>query len=269
MIARGSDPPSRTRNRLQRMLDAVGSPVRREILWLTREQEISAGEIAGHFALAGPTVSEHLRILRQAHLVTQRRVGTSRLYRANPVALRAIRPLVQEAGSKWLPADDISERSLATAETQPAIVVSVEVPLPLDEAFASFASGSRYGAWLGVPVSIDEGGRFATTLEWGTQVRGRYEVVVPPTLIAMRWDFEDEALPIPGAERTAYLRFSEVPPGTRVQVEQWLQTEEQAQFLASAWQMVLGRFGAYASGLAPPLRRPARPKRRERASSSS
>lgn len=243
------------------MLDAVNSPVRREILWLTRDGEMSAGEIAGHFDLAGPTISEHLRVLRQAHLITQRRRGTSRLYQANSVALRAIRPLVQEAGSKWLPADDISERSLATAEIRPAIVVAVDVPLTLDEAFASFATGDGFGAWLGVPVSIDHHGRFAATLEWGTQVRGCYEVVVPPVLIALRWDFEDEALPIPGAERTAYLRFSAGPAGARVEVEQWLDTAEQANFLAGAWQMVLGRFAAQGPGDAHGSR-PARPKRR-------
>lgn len=244
------------------MLDALSSPVRREILWLTRDGEVPAGEIAGHFDLAGPTISEHLRVLRQAHLVTQRRSGTSRLYQANAVALRAIRPLVQEAGSKWLPADDVAERSLAAAEVRPAIVVAVEVPLEVEEAFASFATGDRFGAWLGVPVSIDEGGHFATALEWGTHVRGRYEVVVPPNLIALRWDFEDEALPIPGAERAAYLRFSEAVAGTRVEVQQWLETEEQATFLAGAWQMVLGRFAAYATGQAAPSRRTARRKRR-------
>jgi DNA-binding transcriptional ArsR family regulator/uncharacterized protein YndB with AHSA1/START domain len=246
------------------MLDALSSPVRREILWLTRDAELSAGEIARQFDLAGPTVSEHLRVLRQAHLVTQRRLGTFRFYRANPIALRAIRPLVQEAGSKWLPADDIAERSLATAQLRAGIVVAVDVPLTQQEAFASFATGPRFAAWLGVPVSIDEEGRFATTLEWGTQVRGRYEIVVPPTLIALRWDFEDQSLPIPGAERTAYLRFSRIPGGTHVEVQQWLETEEQAQFLAGAWQMVLGRFASSVTSQASPAPRRSRPKRRPR-----
>jgi DNA-binding transcriptional ArsR family regulator/uncharacterized protein YndB with AHSA1/START domain len=246
--------------RLQRTLDALNSPVRREILWLTRDREASAGEIAGHFQLAGPTISEHLRVLRQAHLVTQRRVGTSRLYQANPVALRAIRPLVQEAGSKWILADGVAERSLVKAQMRPAVVSSVVVPLTVEAAFASFATGEGFSAWLGVPVTIDDQGHFATTLEWGTEVRGLYEIVVPPALIALRWDFEDRALPIPGAERSAYLRFFQADGGTEVRVQQWLETEEQAQFLAGAWQMVLGRLAAHAHGLAPPSRRPRRPK---------
>lgn len=262
MNAIPSDPTAPSRSRLQQMLEAVSSPVRREILWLTRDGELSAGQIAGHFDLAGPTISEHLRVLRQAHLITQRRRGTSRLYQANSLALRAIRPLVQEAGSKWLPAGDVAERSLATAEMRPAIVAAVDVPLTMEEAFASFATGPRFGAWLGVPVSIDGRGHFATTLEWGTQVRGRYEIVVPPTLIALRWDFEDDALPIPGAERAAYLRFSKAPEGTHVEVQQWLDTAEQANFLAGAWRMVLGRFAAHASRAAPPTQRASRPKLR-------
>lgn len=255
------DPPNApTTTRLQQTLDALNSPVRREILWLTRDREASAGEIAGHFQLAGPTISEHLRVLRQAHLVTQRRAGTSRLYQANPVALRAIRPLVQEAGSKWIPADDVVERSLVVAQMRPAVISKVVVPLRVEAAFDSFATGDRFSEWLGVPVTIDEQGHFATTLEWGTEVRGQYEIVVPPSLIAMRWDFEDRALPIPGAERSAYLRFSPVAGGTEVQVHQWLETDEQAQFLAGAWQMVLGRFAAYVTGATPRAPRPRRPK---------
>ena len=260
MKATPDHPDAQPPTRLQRTLDALNSPVRREILWLTRDREASAGEIAGHFQLAGPTISEHLRVLRQAHLITQRREGTSRLYQANPVALRAIRPLVQEAGSKWTPADGVAERSLVVAQTRPAVVSSVVVALTVEAAFASFATGERFSEWLGVPVTIDEKGHFATTLEWGTEVRGLYEIVVPPVLIAMRWDFEDRALPIPGAERSAYLRFTRVPRGTEVRVHQWLETEEQAQFLASAWQMVLGRFAAYVTGTGPRSPRSQRPK---------
>lgn len=261
MNATSSDPAAAD-DRLQSLLGALGSPVRREILWLTRDAEMPAREIARHFRLAGPTVSEHLRVLRRAGLVTQRRLGTSRLYRADVATLRAIQPLVREAGSKWLPADDIAERSLAGAELRPAVVVGVDVSLGVAEAFASFATGERWGAWLGVPVAIDAEGRFSTTLEWGTEVRGRYEVVVPPNLIAMRWDFDDQALPVPGAEQTAYLRFSEAPNGTHVEAQQWAQTDQQARFLADAWRMVLGRFAAYGSSRIGPSRRPARPKRR-------
>ena len=48
----------------------------------------------------------------------------------------------------------------------------------------------QYTRWLQVPVSIDRD-LFAATLEWGTKVRGRYEIVLPPQLIVTSWDFDD------------------------------------------------------------------------------
>jgi uncharacterized protein YndB with AHSA1/START domain len=44
-----------------------------------------------------------------------------------------------------------------------------------------------------------EDGRFACTMEWGTNIRGRYELTCPPELIVMRWDFEDDNVPSPAA----------------------------------------------------------------------
>jgi uncharacterized protein YndB with AHSA1/START domain len=60
----------------------------------------------------------------------------------------------------------------------------------------AFTDPVVYSRWLGVPVTIEDG-RFACTLEWGTSIRGRYELVCPPELIVMRWDFEDGNLPRP------------------------------------------------------------------------
>jgi len=60
---------------------ALAEPRRREILRLVRDQERSAGEIAAHFDVTRPAISQHLRVLREADLVTERRDGTRRLYR--------------------------------------------------------------------------------------------------------------------------------------------------------------------------------------------
>jgi uncharacterized protein YndB with AHSA1/START domain len=109
-------------------------------------------------------------------------------------------------------------------------------------AFTAFTDPAVYSRWLGVPVTLEDG-RFACTMEFGTVVRGSYEHVVAPSLIAFEWDFEDEAVPVPGGERRAYLRFDELPGGgTRVEVHQLVDDEEQARFMEVAWSMVLGRF---------------------------
>jgi DNA-binding transcriptional ArsR family regulator len=68
-------------------LKALAEPHRRRILALVRDGELSAGEIASHFEVSRPAVSQHLTVLREAGLVDERRNGTRRLYRARPEGL--------------------------------------------------------------------------------------------------------------------------------------------------------------------------------------
>jgi DNA-binding transcriptional ArsR family regulator/uncharacterized protein YndB with AHSA1/START domain len=245
---------------VQAIVDALSSPVRREILWLVWDIERSAGEIAASFDLTAGTISSHLSALRDAGLLVMRRDGTFRRYRADQSAMEAVLPLLGSSDDKWNVADDIPERSLARTGVQQWVAVAVEVPLTQAEAFASFTDGSKFSAFLGVPVSIEDG-KFSARLEWGTSVRGRYEVVAPPDLIAMRWDFDDDAIPVPGRQLVGYLRFHPVPSGCRIEVHQVAADAQQAEFLSVAWSLVLGRLVEYAAHLGdPPKRRRARPK---------
>ena len=246
---------------VQSLFDALASGVRREILWLTWADELSVGEIGAHFDLSGPTLSSHLAVLRDSGLVTLRVDGNFRRYRCNQDAVRALVPFLASSDERWVVADGIPERALAAAGRAVAVTVAVEVPVDQATAFRAFADDRLYSRWLGVPVAI-EGRRFRATLEWGTQVRGRYEVVSPPELIAMRWDFEDDAVPVPGHELVAYLRVHPTEGGSRVEVHQLAEDERQASFLTEAWSMVLGRFAqAYRGDPVPPARRAPRPKR--------
>jgi DNA-binding transcriptional ArsR family regulator len=70
---------------------AIAEPRRRQILALVRDEELSAGEIAAHFDVSRPAVSQHLTVLRGAGLLHERRKGTSRLYRARPEGLADLR----------------------------------------------------------------------------------------------------------------------------------------------------------------------------------
>jgi DNA-binding transcriptional ArsR family regulator len=67
---------------IQKVLAALASPVRREILGLIWDRELSAGEIAAAFPVTKPTISQHLAVLREAGLAAATAVGTSRRYRA-------------------------------------------------------------------------------------------------------------------------------------------------------------------------------------------
>ena len=69
---------------MEAALRAIAEPHRRQILRLVWDSELSAGEIATHFEVSRPAVSQHLAVLRDVGLVSERRSGTRRLYRAEP-----------------------------------------------------------------------------------------------------------------------------------------------------------------------------------------
>ena len=77
-------------------LKAIAAPRRRQILTLVRDGELSAGEIAGHFDVTRPAVSQHLNVLKEAGLVSERRNGTRRLYCARPEGLAQLKAFLEE-----------------------------------------------------------------------------------------------------------------------------------------------------------------------------
>jgi len=77
------------------VLHAIAQPHRREILCLVRDTELSSGEIAAHFDLTRPAISQHLQVLVAAGLVSMRRQATRRLYRARPEGLAELRNFLE------------------------------------------------------------------------------------------------------------------------------------------------------------------------------
>jgi uncharacterized protein YndB with AHSA1/START domain len=203
---------------------------------------VRAGEIAAAFAVTKPTISQHLAVLREAGLVTSTAAGTSRLYRTRHEVLRGLHAVLGYS-ARWSIADDVPERALSAAQTKPVVVAHTQVDTDQVSTFAAFTDPAIYSRWLGVPVSIKEG-RFTFTLEWGTHVRGTYEVVCPPELIVMRWDFEDDNVLLPGGEMTGYLRIRPLGTGAHVEVHQLVDSATQARFMEAAWSLVLGRLNA-------------------------
>jgi len=228
---------------IDKVIAALGSPTRREILGLIWGRELRAGEIANAFDLTKPTISQHLSVLRDAGLVQMTAAGTSRRYVACPDALDGLHAAL-EGSLKWSPADETREEARSTARTTPAVVVAVDVDTDQEATFKAFTDPEIYSRWLGVPVTIKDG-RFAATMEWGTEVRGVYDVLCPPRLAAMRWDFEDDNVPVPGRELVGYLRIEPTSSGgARVEVHQLVDDDTHAAFMEVAWGLVLGRLQA-------------------------
>jgi DNA-binding transcriptional ArsR family regulator len=89
---------------MEAALKAIAAPNRRRILSLVSDTELSAGEIAGHFDVTRPAVSQHLTVLKEAGLVNERRNGTRRLYTARPEGLTELRAFLEELWDERLDA---------------------------------------------------------------------------------------------------------------------------------------------------------------------
>ena len=80
---------------LEVALKAIAEPRRREILRMVLTEELSSSEIAAHFDVSHPAISQHLRVLSNAGLVSVRRQGTRRLYKSRPEGLEELREYLE------------------------------------------------------------------------------------------------------------------------------------------------------------------------------
>jgi DNA-binding transcriptional ArsR family regulator len=83
-------------------MDAVGDSTRRAILERLLEHPSAVGELAAGLPVSRPAVSQHLRVLKQARLVTDRQVGTRRIYTVDPQGVREVREYWERVWSQAL-----------------------------------------------------------------------------------------------------------------------------------------------------------------------
>ena len=85
---------------LDRVARALADGTRRSLLLLVRDGERAAGELASEFSpMSRPAVSQHLRVLEEAGLVTVRSVGSRRLYRARTESLDLVSQFIDDMWS--------------------------------------------------------------------------------------------------------------------------------------------------------------------------
>lgn len=77
------------------VLDALGDPTRRAVLERLRRGPLAVGDIARDLPVSRPAVSQHLRVLRRAGLVAERREGARRVYRVDPNGLASLRAYLE------------------------------------------------------------------------------------------------------------------------------------------------------------------------------
>ena len=93
-------------------LRAIAEPRRRAILQLVARDELAAGQIAEAFDITRTAVSQHLTVLKNAGLLTERRDGTRRLYRARAEGLAGVRAFLDDL---WAGSLDLA-RAITEAE---------------------------------------------------------------------------------------------------------------------------------------------------------
>ena len=102
--------------------DALGDPMRRRIMELLGKGERPAGEVAetmgAHFGISQPAVSQHLKVLREAGLVTARAEGTKRIYRVDDDGLAAVRLWLERFADGFSGPLDALETELARGKRE-------------------------------------------------------------------------------------------------------------------------------------------------------
>lgn len=94
-------------------LAALADPVRRELVALLARGEMPAGELADRFTVSRPAVSRHLRVLREAGLVTSRAEGKRRLYALDPRPLRELDDWLEPYRDLWAQRLDALDTEIA------------------------------------------------------------------------------------------------------------------------------------------------------------
>jgi uncharacterized protein YndB with AHSA1/START domain/DNA-binding transcriptional ArsR family regulator len=186
-------------------LRAIADPRRREILRLVQAQERTSGDIAAHFDVTGPAVSQHLVVLEEAGLVSVRRLGTRRLYRARPEGLRALRAFLNEfwdAGLQRLAAAaESDQRSGVVPPSEHGGVVErqVRVAAAPETVFGFFVDPEKLVRWMGITAELvpRPGGRLRIHVNGPFVAGGRYLEVVPYTRVVFTWGWEGAESPVP------------------------------------------------------------------------
>lgn len=84
-----------------RLFHAIADPTRRGLIALLAMAEQPVNRLAEPFAMSRPAISQHLRILREARLVTERKLGRERYYRLEAAPLRAVSEWVGQYDRFW------------------------------------------------------------------------------------------------------------------------------------------------------------------------
>ncbi len=101
-------------------LTAIADPTRRRIVELLAERDRTAGELVAEFDMSAPAISQHLKVLREAGLVTTRAEGQTRVQALNPDGLDELGSWLEKTRAFWSRRLDALERELRAEDEREA-----------------------------------------------------------------------------------------------------------------------------------------------------
>lgn len=99
---------------------ALADPTRRRIVEMLAERERTAGEIVAEFDMTPPAISQHLKILRRARLVSVRPEGQRRIHSLDPAGLHEVEAWVAKTRRFWTQRLDALDQLLRTEDAREA-----------------------------------------------------------------------------------------------------------------------------------------------------
>lgn len=240
-------------------LKALAEPNRRHILELVTADELTAGEIAEHFDVTRPAISQHLTVLKDAGLIRERREGTRRLYRTRREGFAEAKLLLE---SFW---DDRHGRLRRAAEDiVPAGAITESLAVRRDMAIAApvvnvwelLTDPDQITRWMGMSASFDltPGGAYRIEVVPGNVAAGEFVTIDPPKRLAYTWGWEigDAAEIVPAGTTLVEIDLTEVGSETLLSLtHQDLPGVGSAGSHSRGWAHYLQRLAELASGRAP------------------
>ncbi len=238
-------------------LRALADGTRRRILSLVWDREATAGDIAAAFAISRPAVSQHLKVLLDADLVTVRPEGTRRYYRANPASVEAVRSMLDGFWQSSL------ERLKAVAEAEEqggdeamanigTIQKEIFIKAAPETVFAYLTEPSRMSKWMGITHELEArpGGAYVVNVTGENIARGTYTEIDPPRRVVHTWGWENGEVAPPGSTRVAWDLKPEAG-GTRLTMTHTDLPEPVVQPHEHGWAHFLVRLEQAAAGIDP------------------
>lgn len=237
---------------MESALKAIADPNRRHILELVAQAELTAGEIAQHFDVTRPAISQHLTVLKNAGLVTERRVGPRRLYRTREQGFAAAKLFLE---GFW---DDRLGRLRRVAESPSTEIVervSVQrelvIPAPPEQVWELLTDPDKATSWMGMAArfELSPGGEYRVEVVPDQVVVGEFVVIDPPHRLAHTWGWESDDDVVPVGSTIVIFDLTLDESGTLLRVtHQELPTLPSAGSHSRGWGHYLERLAALAAG---------------------